>query len=92
MKLTTSQSGSEVTIKFEGDLSGSLDNETREKVIELVQPGRLLIIDANDLQVCSGMTLRKLLPILSSADSTITFVAAQTLLVSRISSMKPLQP
>ncbi|MEY4565096.1 MAG: hypothetical protein RLY14_66, partial [Planctomycetota bacterium] len=61
MKLTTSQSGSEVTIKFEGNLSGSLDNATRDKVIELVQPGRLLIIDANDLQVCSGITLRKLL-------------------------------
>jgi isoamylase len=61
MKLTTSQSGSEVTIKFEGDLSGSLDNATRDKVIELIQPGRLLIIDANDLEVCSGMTLRKLL-------------------------------
>ncbi|MEY4568298.1 MAG: hypothetical protein RLY14_3268, partial [Planctomycetota bacterium] len=61
MKIETSQDGSTIRIQFVGDLTGPIDDATRLKMIELVQPNRKLIVDLSQWHTCSGMTLRRLL-------------------------------
>jgi isoamylase len=61
MLLNIRLDGSDIHIQLDGDLVGPLDDATRSRLVELVRPGRKLIVDLTQWHTCSGMSLRRLL-------------------------------
>ncbi len=61
MILNARLDGNVAYVQLEGDLAGPLDETTRSKLMELIQPGRKLIVDLSQWSTCSGMGLRRLL-------------------------------
>ena len=61
MILNTRLDGDVAYIQLEGDMVGPVDETTRNRLIELIKPGRKLIVDLSQWNTCSGLGLRRLL-------------------------------
>lgn len=61
MILNTRLDGNVAYVQLEGDMVGPVDETTRNRLIELIQPGRKLIVDLSQWNTCSGIGLRRLL-------------------------------